>query len=139
SANRVQEISNISRGLKGMAKELQVPVIALSQLSRAVETRSSTDKRPQLSDLRESGAIEQDADIVSFIYRPEYYGFTQDDEGRPLKGVTEYIIAKHRNGELKPVFLKFIADLGRFEEHSFNEDESLFGGGDFNFNDMNDT
>lgn len=139
SANRVQEISNISRGLKGMAKELQVPVIALSQLSRAVETRSSTDKRPQLSDLRESGAIEQDADIVSFIYRPEYYGFTQDDEGRPLKGVTEYIIAKHRNGELKTVFLKFIADLGRFEEHSFNEDESLFGGGDFNFNDMNDT
>jgi replicative DNA helicase len=131
SSNRVQEISNISRGLKGMAKELNIPVIALSQLSRAVETRNSNDKRPQLSDLRESGAIEQDADIVSFIYRPEYYGFTEDDDGRSLKGVTEYIIAKHRNGELKTVFLKFIANHGRFEEHKFNGGNELFGSGGF--------
>lgn len=131
SANRVQEISNISRGLKGMAKELNVPVIALSQLSRAVETRSGTDKRPQLSDLRESGAIEQDADIVSFIYRPEYYGFTEED-GRSLKGVTEFIVGKHRNGELKTVYLKFLHDFGRFEDHDMN-DEGEFGSGGFDF------
>ena len=111
--NREQEISNISRGLKGLAKELRVPVIALSQLSRAVETRGGM-KRPQLSDLRESGAIEQDADIVSFIYRPEYYQILEDEEGNSLKGVAEIIIAKHRNGALKTIKLKFIDHFAKF-------------------------
>lgn len=109
---REQEISSISRALKGMAKELNVPVIALSQLSRAVETRGG-DKRPMLSDLRESGAIEQDADIVSFIYRPEYYDITES-EGVSLKGVAEIIIAKHRNGALETVRLKFIDQFAKF-------------------------
>jgi replicative DNA helicase len=111
--NREQEISAISRALKGMAKELNVPVIALSQLSRAVETRGG-NKRPQLSDLRESGAIEQDADIVSFIYRPEYYGITEDEEGNSTKNVGEIIIAKHRNGALENVQLKFINHFAKF-------------------------
>ncbi len=113
--NREQEISSISRALKGLAKELDVPVIALSQLSRAVETRGGT-KRPQLSDLRESGAIEQDADIVSFIYRPEYYDILEDEEGQSLKGVAEVIIAKHRNGALKTVKLKFTDQFARFSD-----------------------
>ncbi len=112
--NREQEISNISRSLKSIAKELDVPIIALSQLSRAVETRGG-DKRPQLSDLRESGAIEQDADMVMFIYRPEYYGITEDkDNGSSLTGVAELIIAKHRNGALKDVRLRFISQLAKF-------------------------
>ncbi len=111
--NREQEISMISRSLKGLAKELNVPVIALSQLSRAVETRGGA-KRPQLSDLRESGAIEQDADIVSFIYRPEYYQILEDEEGNSLKNVGEIIIAKHRNGALDTVKLKFISDFAKF-------------------------
>ncbi len=111
--NREQEISSISRALKGLAKELSVPVIALSQLSRAVETRGGT-KRPQLSDLRESGAIEQDADMVTFIYRPEYYQILEDEEGNSLKGVAEYIIAKHRNGALGTVKLKFTPELAKF-------------------------
>ncbi len=112
--NREQEISNISRSLKSIAKELDVPIIALSQLSRAVETRGG-DKRPQLSDLRESGAIEQDADMVMFIYRPEYYGITEDkDNGSSLAGVAELIIAKHRNGALKDVRLRFISQLAKF-------------------------
>lgn len=111
--NREQEISKISRSLKGLAKELHVPVIALSQLSRAVETRGGA-KRPQLSDLRESGAIEQDADIVSFIYRPEYYQILEDEEGNSLKGVAEVIVAKHRNGALDTVKLKFTADYAKF-------------------------
>ena len=117
AGNREQEISTISRNLKALAKELDVPVIALSQLSRAVETRGGT-KRPILSDLRESGAIEQDADIVSFIYRPEYYGIDEwDDESRsPAEGQAEFIMAKHRNGSLENVKLKFIAHLGKFEE-----------------------
>ncbi len=113
--NREQEISNISRSLKAMAKELSVPVIALSQLSRAVETRGGT-KRPQLSDLRESGAIEQDADIVSFIYRPEYYSILEDEEGQSLKGVAEIIVAKHRNGALKTVNLKFTDHFAKFSD-----------------------
>lgn len=114
--NREQEISTISRNLKALAKELSIPVIALSQLSRAVETRGSS-KRPLLSDLRESGAIEQDADIVSFIYRPEYYKIDEwdDDEQSPTAGQAEFIIAKHRNGSLESIRLKFIGNLGKFD------------------------
>ena len=114
--NREQEISTISRNLKALAKELGVPVIALSQLSRAVETRGSS-KRPLLSDLRESGAIEQDADIVSFIYRPEYYKIDEwdDEEQSPTQGQAEFIIAKHRNGSLENIRLKFIGSLGKFD------------------------
>jgi|TARA_A200000159_G_scaffold153062_1_gene164617 replicative DNA helicase len=117
SGNREQEISTISRNLKALAKELDIPVIALSQLSRAVETRGGT-KRPMLSDLRESGAIEQDADIVSFIYRPEYYNIDEwdDDERTPSQGQAEFIVAKHRNGGLDNIRLKFIGHLGKFED-----------------------
>ncbi len=116
SGNREQEISTISRNLKALAKELALPVIALSQLSRAVETRGGS-KRPILSDLRESGAIEQDADIVSFIYRPEYYKLDEwDDEERgPTEGQGEFIVAKHRNGGLDNIRLKFIGHLGKFD------------------------
>ncbi|MBF4467056.1 MULTISPECIES: replicative DNA helicase [Flavobacterium] len=114
--NREQEISTISRNLKALAKELNVPVIALSQLSRAVETRGSS-KRPLLSDLRESGAIEQDADIVSFLYRPEYYKIDEwdDDEASPTAGQAEIMIAKHRNGGIENVRLKFLGHLGKFD------------------------
>ncbi len=114
--NREQEISTISRNLKALAKELALPVIALSQLSRAVETRGGT-KRPLLSDLRESGAIEQDADIVCFIYRPEYYKMDEwdDDERSPTQGQGELIVAKHRNGGLDNIRLKFIGHLGKFD------------------------
>ena len=112
--NREQEISMISRTIKTIAKELNIPIIALSQLSRAVETRGG-DKKPILSDLRESGAIEQDADIVSFIYRPEYYDITQDEEGNSLMGIGQIIIAKHRNGSLETISLKFIKDFAKFE------------------------
>ena len=103
---REQEVSAISRALKSIAKELNVPIIALSQLNRSVETRGG-NKRPQLSDLRESGAIEQDADLVLFIHRPEYYGITEDEQGENLRGLAEIIIAKHRNGETGDVKLKF--------------------------------
>ncbi len=112
--NREQEISNISRSLKSLAKELEMPVIALSQLSRAVETRGG-DKRPMLSDLRESGAIEQDADMVLFLYRPEYYGFVDDEEGNSTKGLGEVIISKHRNGPTGNVKLKFIDKFAKFD------------------------
>ncbi|SIQ43086.1 replicative DNA helicase [Maribacter ulvicola] len=114
--NREQEISTISRNLKALAKELNVPVIALSQLSRAVETRGGS-KRPILSDLRESGAIEQDADIVSFIYRPEYYKIEEwdDEERTPTQGQGEFIVAKHRNGGLENIRLKFIGNQGKFD------------------------
>lgn len=129
SGTREQEISSISRALKGMAKELDIPVIALSQLSRAVETRGG-EKRPMLSDLRESGAIEQDADIVSFIYRPEYYDITED-EGMSLKGIAEIIVAKHRNGALDTVKLRFIDHFAKFtnlDEFDFNSlDAADFG------------
>ncbi len=123
--NREQEISHISRSLKGIAKELGIPVIALSQLSRAVETRSGQDKRPVLSDLRESGAIEQDADIVSFIYRPEYYGISDWDHepAGPTEGEAEFIIAKHRNGPTKKTRLRFESKLIKFsnlEEQAYN-------------------
>lgn len=114
--NREQEISTISRSMKSIAKELNVPIIALSQLNRTPETRGG-DKRPQLSDLRESGAIEQDADIVSFIYRPEYYGLQEwDDDGTPTQGQAELIVAKHRNGALDNVRLRFISQLAKFED-----------------------
>ncbi|MGJ8737198.1 replicative DNA helicase [Zobellia laminariae] len=114
--NREQEISTISRNLKALAKELNIPVIALSQLSRAVETRGGS-KRPLLSDLRESGAIEQDADIVSFIFRPEYYKIDEwdDEERSPTQGQAEFIVAKHRNGGLENIRLKFIGNLGKFD------------------------
>jgi replicative DNA helicase len=115
--NREQEISSISRALKSIAKELDIPVIALSQLSRAVETRGGS-KRPLLSDLRESGAIEQDADIVSFIYRPEYYKIHEwdDDQAAPSDGQAELIIAKHRNGSLENIRLRFESSMARFSD-----------------------
>jgi replicative DNA helicase len=113
--NREQEISTISRSLKGLAKELNVPVIALSQLSRAVETRGG-DKKPQLSDLRESGAIEQDADMVMFIHRPEYYNITEDESGMPTAGVAELIIAKHRNGPVDSVKTRYIGQYTKFAD-----------------------
>ena len=115
--NREQEISTISRNLKALGKELNIPVIALSQLSRSVETRGGS-KRPLLSDLRESGAIEQDADIVSFIFRPEYYGMTEwdDDDHSPCEGQGEFIVAKHRNGGLDNIRLKFTGHLAKFSD-----------------------
>ncbi len=111
--NREQEIASISRALKNLAKELNVPVIALSQLSRAVETRGG-DKKPQLSDLRESGSIEQDADMVCFLYRPEYYNITQDEAGNSTQGIGEVIIAKNRSGSLDTIQLRFIAKYTKF-------------------------
>ncbi len=120
AGNREQEIASISRALKGIAKELNVPVIALSQLSRGVETRGG-DKRPQLSDLRESGSIEQDADIVMFLYRPEYYKITEYEDGTPSQGVAEVIIAKHRNGSLDSVRLKFIGKYTKFADYDSPE------------------
>jgi replicative DNA helicase len=116
-SNREQEISNISRNLKGLAKELSVPIIALSQLSRAVEQRGTKDggsRVPQLSDLRESGAIEQDADMVMFLYRPEYYDITTNADGENTKGLTEVKIAKHRNGILDTVKLKGLLHIQKF-------------------------
>lgn len=123
NANREQEIAGISRALKSLAKELSIPVIALAQLSRAVEVRGGS-KRPQLSDLRESGSIEQDADIVSFIYRPEYYQILEDENGQSLKGIAEIIIAKHRHGALDTVRLKFTDTFAKFG----NLDDPAFAG-----------
>ena len=114
SENRVTVVSEISRALKIMAKELNVPVVCMSQLSRANESR--TDKRPMLSDLRESGAIEQDADIVAFIHRPEYYGINQDENGMPTAGMAEIILAKHRNGAVCDVNLRFLKEQARFAD-----------------------
>ena len=110
---REQEVSHISRNLKAIAKELNIPVIALSQLNRSVESRSG-DKRPQLSDLRESGAIEQDADMVLFIHRPEYYNMDQFSDGTPTKGLAEIIIAKYRNGSTGSIILKFKKEFAKF-------------------------
>ncbi|MDR0683450.1 MAG: replicative DNA helicase [Dysgonamonadaceae bacterium] len=123
--SREQEVSIISRSLKGLAKELNIPIIALSQLNRSVENRSSSKdapdaKRPQLSDLRESGAIEQDADIVCFIHRPEYYKIFEDSHGNDLRGKAEIIIAKHRNGSTGDILLSFKHEYVRFQ--NLNED-----------------
>lgn len=114
--SREQEVSTISRSLKGLAKELDIPIIALSQLNRGVETRQGPEgKRPQLADLRESGAIEQDADMVCFIHRPEYYKMTEDaNTGASLIGIAEIIIAKHRNGAIGDVRLRFQKEYARF-------------------------
>ncbi len=122
--NREQEVSTISRALKGIAKELNVPIIALSQLNRSVELRSGS-KRPQLSDLRESGAIEQDADIVCFIHRAEKYGLVEDDEGNSTKGMAEIIIAKHRNGAIGDVSLRFREEFAKFTD--LEEISPVFG------------
>ncbi|TDH19808.1 replicative DNA helicase [Segetibacter sp. 3557_3] len=123
-SNREQEISRISRDLKGLAKELQVPIIALSQLSRAVETRKES-KMPQLSDLRESGAIEQDADMVMFLYRPEYYEINTNEMGESNRGETHVRIAKHRNGSLETIKLRALLHIQKFVEE---EGEDPAGG-----------
>ena len=115
-SSRQEEVSTISRSLKGLAKELDIPILALSQLNRGVESREGLEgKRPQLSDLRESGAIEQDADMVLFVHRPEYYHIFQDDKGRDLHGMAEIIIAKHRKGATGDVLLNFRGEFTRFE------------------------
>jgi len=128
--SREQEVSTISRSLKGLAKELNIPIIALSQLNRSVESRTSSNvsesKRPQLSDLRESGAIEQDADIVCFIHRPEYYKIFEDNNGRSLQGIAEIIVAKHRNGATGDIRLRFKKQFAKF----MNEEDDVFPGQD---------
>ena len=119
--SRQEEVSTISRSLKQLAKELNIPIIALSQLNRGVESREGPEgKRPQLSDLRESGAIEQDADMVCFIHRPEYYKIYQDEKGRDLRGKAEIIIAKHRNGAVGDVLLEFRGEFARFSDPDEN-------------------
>src|SRR5437762_5494766 len=127
NSNREQEISNISRNLKSLAKELGIPIIALSQLSREVEKRGAKDgtKMPQLSDLRESGAIEQDADMVMFLYRPEYYDITTNEMGENNRGETHVRIAKHRNGSLETIKLRALLHIQKFIE----DDGGNFGAG----------
>lgn len=115
-SSRQEEVSTISRSLKGLAKELDIPILALSQLNRGVESREGLEgKRPQLSDLRESGAIEQDADMVLFVHRPEYYHIYEDENGRDLHGMAQIIIAKHRKGATGDVLLTFRGEFTRFE------------------------
>ena len=135
-SSRQEEVSTISRSLKGLAKELNIPILALSQLNRGVEAREGLEgKRPQLSDLRESGAIEQDADMVLFVHRPEYYHIYQDDNGRDLHGMAQIIIAKHRKGATGDVLLTFRGEFTRFEnpedtrldQHSPSMDGEIVG------------
>jgi replicative DNA helicase len=121
NSNREQEISKISRDLKSLAKELKIPIIALSQLSREVEKRKETNKVPQLSDLRESGAIEQDADLVMFLYRPEYYEITSNEMGEDIKGQTMLKIAKHRNGSLENIHFKAQLQFQKFVEQDIQD------------------
>ena len=143
--NREQEISQISRSLKALAKELDIPIMAMSQLSRAVETRAG-DKKPILSDLRESGAIEQDADIVLFIYRPEYYGLTDEDDDNSMPGLAMISISKHRNGATGEIQLRFIKDFAKFADidtiGSLDQQLSADGGDSFTvpskMNDLDD-
>ena len=130
NGNREQEISNISRSLKSLAKELNIPVLALSQLSRSVETRPGS-KKPILSDLRESGAIEQDADMVLFIYRHEYYGLSEDEDHSSTKGKAVVSIAKHRNGKLGDVELRFVGQYARFEDLEQDYTKNFGGGNNF--------
>ena len=132
-SSRQEEVSTISRSLKGLAKELNIPVLALSQLNRGVESREGLEgKRPQLSDLRESGAIEQDADMVLFVHRPEYYHIYQDDNGRDLHGMAQIIIAKHRKGATGDVLLTFRGEFTRFEnpEDKTIDNRAPIGGGE---------
>ena len=132
-SSRQEEVSTISRSLKGLAKELNIPILALSQLNRGVESREGLEgKRPQLSDLRESGAIEQDADMVLFVHRPEYYHIYQDDNGRDLHGMAQIIIAKHRKGATGDVLLTFRGEYTRFEnpEDKTIENRAPIGGGE---------
>jgi replicative DNA helicase len=128
--NREQEISKISRDLKSLAKELEIPIIALSQLNRGVESRKES-KVPQLSDLRESGAIEQDADMVMFLYRPEYYGINNDEMGNSIEGETHVHIAKNRSGVTDTVKLRFIKEYQKFVDIEENNGFGGFGGGNF--------
>jgi replicative DNA helicase len=121
NSNREQEISTISRNLKGLAKELGIPIIALSQLSREVEKRKEGNKMPQLSDLRESGAIEQDADMVMFLYRPEYYDINSNEFGESNRGETHIRIAKHRNGSLETIKLRALLHIQKFIEDNFDD------------------
>jgi replicative DNA helicase len=137
--SREQEVSIISRTLKGLAKELDIPIIALSQLSRAVEKRDSSNsnvdgKKPLLSDLRESGAIEQDADMVCFIHRPEYYKLYDDGNGKDLRGLGQIIVAKHRNGATDEIWLRFIGKYTRFQNESdaFEESDELYANVSYN-------
>ena len=130
--SRQEEVSTISRSLKGLAKELDIPILALSQLNRSVESRETPEgKRPQLSDLRESGAIEQDADMVLFVHRPEYYRIYQDEKGNDLHGMAQIIIAKHRKGATGDVLLNFRGEFTRFQNPTDNMMAASDGDGEY--------